>query len=137
MTHYSTIAIEVSSGTVLIYMAYQMGIHRGESQDLSVTDVSQSNRRKNAHLGERSSVDSCQRCSGHGTLVTSGVWTLFYELDDKGSVLATDSFHIKRARYYKMEIGIIGSMQENFLSLFFSFEKMRVDNVTRDVVVSC
>lgn len=91
-THYSMpIVIKVSSETVLIYIAYQMGIHRGESQDLSqVTDVSQSNRRKNAHLGERSSVDSCQRCFGHGTLVTSGVWTLLYEFDDKGSVFATN-----------------------------------------------
>lgn len=75
-------------------MAYQMGIHRGESQDLSVTDVSQSNRRKNAQLGECSSADSCQRRSGRGTLVTSDVWTLFYELDDKGGILAAN-VHIK------------------------------------------
>lgn len=37
---------EISPGTVLIYMAYQMGIHYGESQDISVTDISQSNRRE-------------------------------------------------------------------------------------------
>lgn len=70
-------------------MAYQMGIHRGESQDLSVTDVSQSNRRKNAQLGECSSADSCQRRFGCGTLVTSDVWTLFYELY-KGDIFATN-----------------------------------------------
>jgi len=77
-------------------MAYQMGIHRGELWDLSlslsfsVTDVSQSKRRKNAHLGERSTVDSCQRCSGHGTLVTSDVWTLFYERRDKAGILVAN-----------------------------------------------
>lgn len=37
---------EISPGTVLIYLAYQMGIHYGESQDISVTDISQSNRRE-------------------------------------------------------------------------------------------
>lgn len=80
-----SIAVEISPGTVLIYMAYQMGIHRGELQDLLVTDVSQSNRRKNAHLGERFT-DSCQRCSGT-QLVTSDVWTLLYERGDKGGII--------------------------------------------------
>lgn len=48
----SSSTVRPSHGTVLIYMAYQMGIHPWlESLDLVVTDVSQSKRRKNAHLG--------------------------------------------------------------------------------------
>jgi len=64
----------------------------------SVTDVSQSKRRKNAHLGERSTVDSCQRCSGHGTLVTSDVWTLFYERGDKAGILVAKTARVRFAR---------------------------------------
>lgn len=77
-------------------MAYQMGIHRGESQDLSrwLTLVNQTEE-KMLSSAKRSPADSCQRRSGRGTLVTSDVWTLFYELDDKGGILATNSFYIK------------------------------------------